>query len=243
MHKIRLFIMCEVQAARQGLAAIFSSENSFKVIGEADYSLDTLDEVQKIQPDAILCEIKLGKENVEIIRNLKETCPCTMLFVLTSHDTANEAYTAIAAGVDSYLTKTMLPCHLVEAVKLTCRTGLICFPGPIKQLINNHERTHSNSNDSNKDIPGSMTKVAGSNIINFPLTAREMEIYRLVVKNYSNKEIGKKLYISQPTVKSHVSSIFRKLGLNNRTQLVLYEMQNKYIDSYENENESGTEII
>lgn len=235
MHQIRLFIMCEQQGVRQGLSAIFTSEESFEVVGEAECGLDCITKAQQIQPDAIIFEMRSGKESIEKIRLVKETCPCTMLFALTNPDTVYDTRTAIAAGADSCLTKTMLPCHLVKAVELTCRTGVLCLPGPLKRILNEQENaSYGEKNHENGEMPGVAENGANPDYVKFPLTTREMEIYRLVIKNYSNKEIGKKLFISQPTVKSHVSSILRKLGLNKRTQLVLYEMQNRYLsDAFE----------
>lgn len=231
MFQIRLYIMCEHDGERKGLSAIFESENSFEVIGEAGYGLDSIAEAQKIQPDALLCEFKPGEDVAEMVKLFKEACPYTNVIVFVKNDNIDKARAALAAGVDGCLTKTMLPSHLVKAVELTCRTGLLCLPGSLKRLLNERKNVLETVRScENVGILGSKGDGGnGEQKWKFPLTAREMEIYKLIVQNFSNKEIGKKLYISQPTVKSHVSSILRKMGLSSRTQVFLKEMQDNGI--------------
>lgn len=245
MHQIRLFVLCESQGVRRGLSSIFASENSFVVVGESGFDPDSLAEAQKIQPDVILCEFKPGEESLETIRLIKEACPYTRVFAFMDTDDLHELPAAIAAGIDGCLPRTMLPGHLVKAVDLACRTGILCLPGSLlKRMIgkreNIEEAVKSNGNgggpSSGRDGGNGETKLM------LPLTAREMEIYKLITQNYSNKEIGKKLYISQPTVKSHVSSILHKLGLSNRTQLMLYEMQQKGLNGTVDPSKKETDV-
>jgi len=227
MLNIRLFIVCEHQGTRRGLSAIFVTGTGFEIAGEAGYDSNLVDKVQRIQPDAILFEIRSCEESIELIRLIKESCPYTKVFIFVDNETGKEAHAAISLGVDGYLAKTMLPCHLVKVVELTCRTGIICLPGSLKHLVS------SWNNNLEPTLPGQDKKGWAGNgnngevKCNLPLTAREVEIYKLITQNCSNKEIGGKLYISQPTVKSHVSNILRKMGFKNRTELLLYEMQHK----------------
>lgn len=229
MHRIRLFIMCELQTVRQGLSAIFASERNFEVVGEAGCNLESIAEARKIQPDVMLCQVKNGEEGMEMIRLVRESCPYSKVFVFADGENGDEARAALAMGVDGCLTKTMLPCHLVGAVEIACRAGLLCLPGFLKDLVSgrgNAVGIAGGPESAKRENPGG----GGDNSelrSKYRLTTRELEIYRLIVKNYSNKEIGKELFISQPTVKSHVSSILRKMGLKSRTQLVLHEMQQK----------------
>jgi len=125
------------------------------------------------------------------------------------------------------LTKTMLPGDLAKVVDLTCRAGVLCLPCFLSSKDSILESTFNHINNNNKKVSVSNDGDNGKAKWKHLLTAREMEIYNLVIQSFSNKEIGKKLYISQPTVKSHVSSILRKMGLSTRTQLVFFEMQNK----------------
>jgi len=230
MHRIRLFIMCELQVVRQGLAAIFVSDSNFEIVGESAPDPESILKAQKIQPDVILCQVKSNAEGMEMLKLLKDSCPYTKLFIFNDTEAGDDARAALALGVDGYLTRTMLPCHLVGAVELACRAGVLCLPGSLKKLVSafgNIRELVINHRD-NEDQPGINGDESNGELQSkYHLTARELEIYRLIIQNYSNKGIGKKLFISQPTVKSHVSSILRKMGLTSRTQLVLYEMQQK----------------
>ncbi len=238
LFNIRIFIMCEHQGTRRGLAAIFVTEAGFEITGKAGCDSKSVEEVQKIQPDAILFEKKSGEKSAEMIRLIKESCPYSKIFVFADNETDEEARAAIVLGIDGFLAKTMLPCHLVKVVELTCRTGIICLPGSLKRLVSNWKDTPGPTLLSNNN-----GRSNGKTKCKLPLTARELEIYELITQNCSNKEIGKKLYISQPTVKSHVSNILRKMGFSNRTELLLYEIQNKGASStLDTEKKTGIEL-
>lgn len=235
MNQIRLFIMCEFEGVRRGLSAIFSSDKSFDVLGVAGLHPETITDIQKFQPDAIICEIKSAEETAYTLEKIKEVCPYTKIFIFIDDD-FDLVQSSLVAGADGCLSKTMLPCHLVKVVELTCRAGILCLPGSLKQLVNrNNNQLAITGNENKKSNNGqedeTTSKDKGNTKWKSNLTAREMEIYKLITQNYSNKEIGKALYISQPTVKSHVSSILRKLGINNRTQLIFYELQHKITEN------------
>lgn len=223
MNQIQLFIISDNQAMRQGLSAIFASDDSFDIIGVSDCAEETFAKVQEIQPDVILYGLKPGENVAEIIQLIKECCPYTKIFVFSTSGTDEEVRMAINTGIDGCISDAMLPCHLVKAVELTCKAGVMCLPWSLKRVLN-----------QNGNLPGWGTNIENNTEIyemngRLPLTARELEIYKLIVQNYSNKEIGKILFISQPTVKTHVSSILRKLGLKNRTKIILFEMQHKHL--------------
>ncbi|WP_347488341.1 response regulator transcription factor [Desulfoscipio sp. XC116] len=223
MNKIQLFVLSDNQAMRQGLSAIFTSNKGFEIIGVSNCREDTAKNLQQIQPDVILYGLEPGENVAAIIQMIKKVCPYTKVFVFSTGSTYEEVRAAVNMGIDGCISETMLPCHLVSAIELTCKAGVMCLPWSLKCVFNNNE-----------NLPGCEMSVedkmenyeAGGRL---PLTVRELEIYKLIVRNYSNKEIGKALYISQPTVKTHVSSILRKLGLKNRTKVILFEMHNKYL--------------
>lgn len=219
MHQIRLLVMCDSLVVRRSLAVIFASDSNFVVVGETECDSGSITEAKKLQPDAILGKIPPDDEKgITLIGQLKEACPYSRMFVFIDNDYNWEAYIALAAEVDGWLSKSMLPGDLVKAVELTCRAGVLCLPGFLKKIIRGPKKIIDESSNT-----GGETEKCPL----LPLTIREMEIYQLLLQNNTNKEIGSKLFISQPTVKSHVSSILRKLGLSSRTQLVLNELQNR----------------
>lgn len=244
MQKIRLFIMCDLPGVRQGLVAIFSSESCFEITHEAEYNPETLAAAQKTQPDVILGEFNPDAENFLLLKQIKEACPYSKIFMIVPNENSEAAREAIAAGVDGCLEKSMLPCYLVKAVELGCRTGIICFPNSLKIFVDNQSIPGVTQSGSIRkaaplDATSTPTLNSGENItFTLPLTPREREIYKLILQNDSNKEIGRKLFISQPTVKCHVSSILRKLGLRSRTQLMLQDLKNCGIAASRSQNQN-----
>ncbi|MDD4238078.1 MAG: response regulator [Desulfotomaculaceae bacterium] len=146
MYQIRLLIMCEPQGVSRGLAAIFTSIEGFKIMGEVGCGLDSIAEAQKIQPDVIIIEINSEDEIGELLLPIKESCPYTKVLVLIKDDTVSEARAAIDAGADGCLSKTMLPCDLVKAVELTCRAGVLCLPCSFKHQLSSQEKMSKHRN-------------------------------------------------------------------------------------------------
>lgn len=230
LNQIRLYIMCESPVLRRSLTAIFSSDNNFILVGEAGCCPDSVSGVQKVQPDAIICEVKPGLEGIDLVCQLKESCPYTLAFGFINTDDIHEVRAILNTGLDGFLFKSMLPSVLVKTVDLTCRSGILCLPASLKKLLNGQPKAE-NANDISSGHKEELNVNRGNGNGEFknhlPLTPREMEIYSYLTQNYSNKDLCEKLYISQATVKSHVSSILRKLGLSSRTELFFYEMSNR----------------
>lgn len=224
MHRIRLLVMCDHMVARRVLSSIFTANNNFKILGEIGCGPDSIIEAQNYQPDAILYRDEAGEKAVAKIKQLKEACPCTKLFVAS--DRFDFWRLIIEAGADGCLMKTMLPRDQIKVVELTCQSGVLCLPsflGNKDQIIEYlHNKMHCN-----RSLP--INDDGSNDAAIVQLTTRELDIYNLLLQNYSNKEIGKKLFISQPTVKSHVSSVLHKMGLHNRTELLANKIKNKGI--------------
>lgn len=213
MDEIRLLIASDESSVRRGLTAIFASEKAFQVLGGF-----TLDEavIKSIaqQPDAILLEMPRDMPGyAEKIKRVKKECPCSLVLALIGNEQCDRLAEILALDVDGCVPKNIMRGCLVKTVELTCRTGIICLPGSFKKIVT--------SNTSNSiAINGDRRNQATGN--GEPLTRREMEILTLMARNHSNREIAGKLFISEPTVKTHVSSILRKLGQSNRAQAVVY---------------------
>lgn len=243
MYQLRLFVICNSQVIRQSLSVIFSSQNNFLVVGQGEISEASIADVKRLQPDAILIKFNPIEGALDTVKRIKEYCPYTKIIMFIENTVIDEKYAALAVEVDGCLHKSMIPRDLIRAVELTCRTGVFCLPPFLKWMIQcprntqlgKQEHTHSEKNV----LP--VNQEAGIKS-NFHLTAREIEIYRLITQNNSNKEIGKKLLISQPTVKSHVRNILRKLKLSNRIQLMFFEIQNRCLSNLGEINNEKTDI-
>lgn len=213
MDKIRLIIASEDSSSRRGLTAIFSSENLFEVIGDHPVE-DAIDKSVSLQPDVMLLDLNnelfdLGKK----ISHLKSECPCSLILALIENDQIAKIPDLLAQGMDGCVPKGIIRGCLVKTVELACRAGLLCLPGPFKKMASYARADRIISfGEMKNSLPNSGEY----------LTKREMEILQLMAKNYSNREIAHKLFISEPTVKTHVSSILRKLGQSNRAHAIVY---------------------
>ncbi|MFZ5646938.1 MAG: LuxR C-terminal-related transcriptional regulator [Bacillota bacterium] len=214
MDRIRLLIVNEDSMLRRGLAAIFSSEIAFDVVG--DFSLEeAVDKSIQLQPDVVLIDINDEKSShwPKVIQ-LKSECPCSLILALVGDEHCDRLADLLSAqSIDGCVPKGIIRGCLVKTVELACRAGLLCLPGSFKKVVSftRQDKVFSNG-DFKCGLPGNGEY----------LTKREMEILQLMARNYSNREIGHKLFISEPTVKTHVSSILRKLGQNNRAQAIVY---------------------
>lgn len=213
MDKIRLLIISEDSSARRGLSAIFASGNTFDVLG--GFSLDRAGEKSVIlQPDVVLLDISGDiSEYLPKTSQLKEKCPCSLVIALVENEHCSNLNDVLAQGIDGCVPRGIMRGCLVNTVELACRAGIFCLPGSYKKKMVWSEIEKKNR----LERPGNGSTVSGET-----LTRREMEILHLMAQNLSNRDIATKLFISEPTVKTHVSSILRKLGQNNRVQAIIY---------------------
>lgn len=213
MDRIRLLIASEDSSSRRGLTAIFSTEGLFEVIG--DYPVD--DAIEKSvasQPDIMLLDLNEEISDLDKkINHLKSECPCSLILALIENQYLARIPDLLAQGVDGCVPRGIIRGCLVKTVELACRSGILCLPGSFKKMAS-MARTEKivNIGELKNCLPNSGEY----------LTKREMEILQLMARNFSNREIAHKLFISEPTVKTHVSSILRKLGQSNRAHAIVY---------------------
>ncbi len=218
MDEIRLLIASEDSSARRGLAAIFNSEKAFQVLGSFTLD-DAVGKSAALQPDAVLLDIPqnlLMQDNSDKINRMKRECPYSLVVALVENGPPDRLASILALGIDSCIPKNIMRGCLIKTIELTCRTGILCLPGSYKKMMT-IPAPEINRSAGMLHCPATLNGEA--------LTRREMEILTLMAANYSNREIACKLFISEPTVKTHVSSILRKLGKKNRAQAVVYSYQ------------------
>ncbi|WP_019413599.1 response regulator transcription factor [Paenisporosarcina sp. TG20] len=201
---MKLVIVDDHPLVRKGLTSIFSLEESMEVLGEATNSKEAIELLGKTKPDLALVDLRLGDESgleliVEVIRQ-GSTCK---FVVLTSSTEEADFKRAKEIGVAGYLLKESLPEELIHALLVISKGRKYYDPGVLDLIMQ--------SNDSLKE-DGYIEQ----------LTPKEKEILIELGKGRSNKEISKILYITEFTVKKHVSQVFAKLGLADRTQAALY---------------------
>ncbi|MGI6331862.1 MAG: response regulator transcription factor [Zhaonellaceae bacterium] len=218
MDSIKVLIVGEDEVFRKGIASVLASQKGFQVVNSLD-SAEAVKQHAYSHADLILLDLTLiRKDSAELVQQLRRRCPCSKIVAIINSDLPESFAEIIANGIDSCLPEGIMRSNLIKAIELVCTSNLFFFPSLAKKFMHhssnqpmlnnvldiNNYKVHSNTHDFQK------------------LTKRELEILKLIAKNYTNKEIGKALFISEPTVKTHVSSILQKLGQSNRSQAILF---------------------
>ncbi len=214
MDKIRLVIVSEDLYSLKGLTAIFNTEDVFEVLG--GFSLgEALENAISYQPDVVLVDIPddMMTDYGDKIVEIKGGCPCSLILAVVGEEYRKTLEEVLRNGLDGCVPRGIMRGCLVRTVELACRSGLLCLPRSFKKGDNSSKHTSSSSSPFCRTaIPGQVET----------LTRREVEILQLMSENLSNRKIGERLFISEPTVKTHVSNILRKLGQSNRAQAIVY---------------------
>lgn len=206
--EIRILIADDHAVVREGLRGLISTEPGMEVVGEAEDGHRALQLARERQPDVILLDMVMPyKGGLEVIAELRETNPEVGILVLTSFADDDMLFPAIKAGALGYLLKNASPQRLLAAIRDV------------------HRGEPSLSSDVAKKLMMEMQRPSSLPPTEEPLTARELEVLRLVAQGYSNQEIAEELVIGEGTVRTHVSSILSKLHLANRTQAALYALR------------------
>ncbi|TWD13414.1 LuxR family two component transcriptional regulator [Streptomyces sp. T12] len=198
---ISLLVVDDHPVVRDGLRGMFESAPGFRVLGEAADGAAALERAEALDPDVILMGLRMpGTGGVEAIRELTRRGARARVLVLTTYDTDSDTLPAIEAGATGYLLKDAPREELFAAVRAAAEGRSVLSPAVASRLV------------SAVRAP----RTAGGE----PLSAREREVLALVAKGTSNREIARELFISEATVKTHLTHIFGKLGAKDRAAAV-----------------------
>lgn len=207
-HNIRILIADDHAVVREGLRSLINTEPGMTVIGQAEDGHRALEMARSLQPDVILLDMVMPhKSGLEVIEALREENPAVRILVLTSFSDDDMLFPAVKAGALGYLLKNSSPQRLLAAIRDV------------------HRGEPSLSSDVAKKLMLEMQRPSSLPPTEDPLTARELEVLRLVAQGQTNQEIAEDLVIGEGTVRTHVSSILSKLHLANRTQATLYALR------------------
>lgn len=208
MDKIKVLIADDHSMVRQGLKQILELERDIMVIAQASNGSEAVKYAREQKPDVILMDINMPNVNgLQAIRELKLEKSPSKVIVLTIHQDREYLFKTLQMGAEGYVLKDAEPAVLIEAIRNVHRGQSFIQPNMTKELVKEfnrvtlHERERSEENS---------------------LTSREIEVLELIAEGMINKEIAKQLYISEKTVKNHVSNIFKKLNVSDRTQAAIY---------------------
>ncbi|MCS7221832.1 MAG: response regulator transcription factor [Anaerolineae bacterium] len=220
--KITIMIAEDHPLFGQGLRRVLEGEDDIEIVAEVNNGKLAVERAAELQPDVILMDINLpGMNGLQATREIRSKGDDTAIIVLTAYHDEEQLFHAIRAGAAAYFPKDVSPATLIRAIREVARGNYVIGDTviPASQVANwllkQFEELAIYS-----DSPDEMF---------MPLTAREMEILQYITKGASNKEIARALGISRQTVKNHMSSILRKLAVNDRTQAAVLALRRGWI--------------
>lgn len=209
--KIEIIIADDHMMIREGLKQLLELDGTMKVIAEANDGEECLNLLnRKIHPDILLLDINMPKKNgIEVLEYIKQNKIPVKVLILTVHNEVEYLLKAVDIGIDGYLLKDSSYDELKEAIDVVISGNTYIQPSLLPAL-----------NESMEDYALDKEKIEW-------LTKRELDVLQLISKGCSNKKISDELTISERTVKNHISHIFRKIDVEDRTQAAVFAIRNK----------------
>lgn len=197
---------------REGIKQLLEFDGSIEVVAEAANGIECLEKLKVLSPDVLLLDINMPEKNgIEVLQELKEAKSVVKVLILTVHNELEYLLKAVDIGVDGYILKDSESSELKKAIQSVCNGNNYIQASLIPAL---------NNRLVNRDID--RDKIDS-------LTSRELEVLIQVANGMSNKEIATNLDISERTVKNHISNIFKKIDVSDRTQAAVFAIKNNII--------------
>jgi NarL family two-component system response regulator LiaR len=205
---IRVLVVDDHPLVREGLRSFLSTVEDIEVVGEGSDGGEAVALAADLQPDVVMMDLAMPNvDGIEAIRRIVEANPGARVIALTSFVTDDKVFPAIEAGAAGYLLKETPASELAEAIRKVHRGEPILHPDVAARLM--------------RQVAAATPRAHRTD-----LTARELEVLRLIAAGRSNKEIARDLSVAEKTVKTHVSNVLAKLGVADRTQAAVYAVQN-----------------
>jgi DNA-binding NarL/FixJ family response regulator len=202
-------LLCDDQAlVRSGFRLILESREDIAVVGEAEDGREAIELARRVDPDVILMDIRMPNvDGVEATRRLVGGGSRARIVVLTTFDLDEYVFESIRAGASGFLLKDVQPAQLVDAIRVVAAGEALLAPTVTRRLLERFAHTLPGEEKPPPELES--------------LTERELEVLKLLASGLSNAELAECLFLSETTVKSHISSVLRKLGLRDRVQAVV----------------------
>ncbi len=202
MSTVRVLVVDDYPVVRTGLIAMLAAEADIEVVGEAGSGADALRLAEQLAPDVVLMDLRMpGMDGVAATRAIVASSRGPRVVVVTTYDTDSDILRAVEAGATGYLLKDTPRQQMADAVRAAARGETVLAPPVAAKLM-------------------TRMRAAATDV----LTARELEVIQLVGDGLTNAELGRRLYISEATVKTHLLRVFAKLGVDDRTAAVTTAM-------------------
>ena len=213
--KIKVIIADDHPLLREGIIKILSLEPRIQVVGEAQDGAQAIELARNTDVDIILMDINMPNINgIMATKIIKEEKPDVHIIALTIHNQEEYLFELIRCGISGYVLKDVRPDELIETSEKVTQ-GECFIPSSMTPKVFEVLSRLSNRQEKNEDT--------------FDLTTRELEVLQEVASGLSNKEIGEKLFISEKTVKNHLTNIYQKLGVSDRTQALLFAIKHNLV--------------
>ena len=201
--KIRVMISDDHTVVREGLSAMLSREKDIEVVGEAVNGNEAIEKARDLKPDIVLMDLRMPEvDGVEAMRRIRTENPDIKFIVLTTYDNDEYIFQGIEAGARAYLLKDSPREEMFKAIRVVSEGGSLIEPAVAGKVLDRFAQLSRQA-----QVPESLSE-------------REVEVLSLIAKGTSNKIIATSLNIGESTVKTHIQSIFNKLGVNDRTEAV-----------------------
>jgi len=203
-NPIRIVVADDHPIVREGLAAVLSTQPDFDIVGQVGSGAEVVTRVTELEPDVLLLDLEMpDMDGVEALRRLREAQVPVRVIVFTAYDTDERILGAVRAGAQGYLLKGVPREEVFQAIRVVHAGNSLLQPIVASRLLRQVSQAGTTGVDGVR-----------------ALTARELDVLRLLMRGLQNKEIAHELVVTERTVKFHVSSILMKLGAGNRTEAV-----------------------
>ncbi len=203
---IRVVVADDQAMVRAGFRLLLAGESDIEVVGEAGNGLEAVDKAARLRPNVVLMDIRMPElDGLEATRRILGSNDATKVLVLTTFDLDEYVYEVLRAGASGFVLKDDPPEQLLTAIRVVARGEALISPAVTQRVIRRFTRLARPASPRGFD----------------ELTEREVDVFRLMARGRSNSEIGDELFISETTVKTHVTHILQKLQLRDRVQAVV----------------------
>jgi len=216
LEEIRVLIADDHPLIREGLRHVLELDPGLKVVGEVGDGQGAINLTRALHPDVVLMDIKMpGTDGIEASRVIRREFPDTKIIFLTVADEDEEIMEVVRSGASGYLLKDVEPAELIKAIYNVMEGKPALHPVATQRLLGELNRLTAHPEEDE-----------GIN----SLTEREKEVLTLIAQGESNRSIARKLFISEKTVKNHITNIFRKLKVEDRTQAAIYAIKKGLVE-------------